>query len=107
MIQNHDMHNKNKMYLSCFQYSKTMVSSSSNCTKITDFAAQICFRYILSNLGILFIEWQLFPNHENHLIQLSADKLALREVSSQTNVSLQYKLLASIVSAVCSVIQQS
>ncbi len=31
----------------------------------------------------------------------------LREDSSQTNVILQYKLLASIVSAVCSVIQQS
>ncbi len=29
----------------------------------------------------------------------------LREVSSQTNVILQYKLLASILSAVCSVIQ--
>ncbi len=31
----------------------------------------------------------------------------LREGSSQTNVILQYKLLASILSAVCSVIQQS
>ncbi len=30
----------------------------------------------------------------------------LREESSQTNVILQYKLLAAIVSAVCSVIQQ-
>ncbi len=32
---------------------------------------------------------------------------ALREESSQTNVILQYKLLAEILSAVCSVIQQS
>ncbi len=31
----------------------------------------------------------------------------LREASSQTNVILQYKLLASILSAVCSVIPQS
>ncbi len=31
----------------------------------------------------------------------------LREESSQTNVSLQYKLLTAILSAVCSVIQQS
>ncbi len=31
----------------------------------------------------------------------------LREGSSQTNVILQYKLLAAILSAVCSVIQQS
>ncbi len=31
----------------------------------------------------------------------------LREESSQTNVILQYKLLAPILSAVCSVIQQS
>ncbi len=30
-----------------------------------------------------------------------------REESSQTNVILQYKLLASILSAVCSVIEQS
>ncbi len=32
---------------------------------------------------------------------------ALREESSQTNVILQYKLLAAILSAVCIVIQQS
>ncbi len=31
----------------------------------------------------------------------------LREESNQTNVILQYKLLAAILSAVCSVIQQS
>ncbi len=31
----------------------------------------------------------------------------LREESSQTNVILQYKLLAAILSAVCSVIEQS
>ncbi len=31
----------------------------------------------------------------------------LRDESSQTNVLLQYKLLASMLSAVCSVIQQS
>ncbi len=31
----------------------------------------------------------------------------LREESSQTNVISQYKLLAAILSAVCSVIQQS
>ncbi len=31
----------------------------------------------------------------------------LREESSQTNFILQYKLLASILSAVCNVIQQS
>ncbi len=30
-----------------------------------------------------------------------------REESSQTNVILQYKLLAAILNAVCSVIQQS
>ncbi len=31
----------------------------------------------------------------------------LKEESSQTNVIFQYKLLAAILSAVCSVIQQS
>ncbi len=36
-----------------------------------------------------------------------AVKYALREESSQTNVILQYKLLAAILCAVCSVIQQS
>ncbi len=34
------------------------------------------------------------------------DQSALREESSQTNVILQYNLLAAIFSAVCSVIQQ-
>ncbi len=34
------------------------------------------------------------------------DMPALREGSSQTNVILQYKLLAAILSAVCSVILQ-
>ncbi len=33
--------------------------------------------------------------------------ITLREESSQTNVILQYKLLATIFSAVCSVIQKS
>ncbi len=33
--------------------------------------------------------------------------MTLHSESSQTNVILQYKLLASILSAVCSVIQQS
>ncbi len=32
---------------------------------------------------------------------------ALRDEFSQTNIILQYKLLAAILSAVCSVIQQS
>ncbi len=36
-----------------------------------------------------------------------SDATSLREESNQTNVILQYKLLASILSAVCSVIQQS
>ncbi len=35
------------------------------------------------------------------------DVATLREESSQTIVILQYKLLASILSTVCSVIQQS
>ncbi len=37
----------------------------------------------------------------------SPENSTLREESSQTNVILQYKLLATILSAVCSVIQQS
>ncbi len=38
---------------------------------------------------------------------IASNTIALREESSQTNVILQYKLLASILSVVCSVIQQS
>ncbi len=41
------------------------------------------------------------------LTYLHQSVAALREESSQTNAILQYKLLAAIVSAVCSVIQQS
>ncbi len=36
-----------------------------------------------------------------------SDACTLREESSQTNIILPYKLLAAILSAVCSVIQQS
>ncbi len=38
---------------------------------------------------------------------LANTETALKEESSQTNIILTYKLLASILSAVCSVIQQS
>ncbi len=40
-------------------------------------------------------------------LSLLIDSTTLREESSQTNVILQYKLLAATLSAVCSVIQQS
>ncbi len=43
-----------------------------------------------------------FPTHTGWWVIF-----ALREESSQTNVILQYKLLAPILSPVCSVIQQS
>ncbi len=46
---------------------------------------------ILQGLGI----WEIFFSGWVH------------SVSNQTNAILQYKLLASILSAVCSVIQQS
>ncbi len=46
----------------------------------------------------------LFSSVENLYL---ASLHILREESSQTNVILQYKLLASILGAVCSVIQQS
>ncbi len=39
--------------------------------------------------------------------QCYIERATFREESSQTNVILQYKLLAAILSAVCSVIQQS
>ncbi len=49
-------------------------------------------------------------NKENSLMVAVIECItngALREESSQTNVTLQYKLLAAIWSALCSVIQQS
>ncbi len=42
-----------------------------------------------------------------HLAWLVEHLHTLREESSQTNVILQYKLLAAILSAVCSAIQKS
>ncbi len=45
---------------------------------------------------------------KNIYIEINMWKIStLREESSLTNVILQYKLLAAILSAVCSVIQQS
>ncbi len=45
-------------------------------------------------------------NAEGTSLHIIDDKGTLREESSQTNVILQYKLLAAILRAVCSVIQQ-
>ncbi len=49
-------------------------------------------------LGIIYDEC---THKESHAMP------TLREESSQTNVILQYKLLAVILNAVCTVIQQS
>ncbi len=45
--------------------------------------------------------------YAEHIDSIENGSDTLREESSQTNVILQYKLLAAILSAVCSVIQQS
>ncbi len=42
-----------------------------------------------------------------HISIICRQAATLREESSRTNVILQYKLLSAILSAVCSVIQQS
>ncbi len=52
-----------------------------------------------------FLMLYLIPFHYNN--KLWSYNSALREESSQANAILQYKLLASILSAVCNVIQQS
>ncbi len=62
-----------------------------------DVRPRIVFDIIVS---ITMISWQY---HKQKIV----DEYTLREESSQTNVILQYKLLAEILSAVCSVIQQS
>ncbi len=43
----------------------------------------------------------------SNIASLTCHSPTLREESNQTNVMLQYKLLAAILSTVCSVIQQS
>ncbi len=54
------------------------------------------------------LDWSLvFDSQANTFSNLVYILSALREESSQTNVILQYKLLAAILSTVCSVIQQS
>ncbi len=54
------------------------------------------------------LTWELGTGKGNVISMNSCVEIhALREESIQTNVILQYKLLAAIVCAVCSVIQQS
>ncbi len=63
---------------------------------------------LVTNRGIVIIMTN--PQKTVFLIKTSciyANKISFREESSQTNVILPYKLLAAILSAVCSVIQQS
>ncbi len=68
-----------------------------------------------SLLGIWAAYWQIVKEiHQETTPEtvtiwhffLGDSRSTLREESSQTNVILQYKLLAAILSAVCSVIQQ-
>ncbi len=66
--------------------------------------------YYLNTLMPAWADWHLYITSTlkiKPIIGHSLQQHALREESSQTNVILQYKLLASILSAVCSVIQQS
>ncbi len=59
-----------------------------------------------TNTNLILIKWHVWTGHFLADIHNSLTA-TLREESSQTNVILQYKLLATILSAVCSVIQQS
>ncbi len=60
-------------------------------------------QYIYSYNPDIHLSHEYIGNYE----WLKTITYTLREESSQTNVILQYKLLAAIVSAVCNVIQQS
>ncbi len=70
---------------------------------------------VVGGIKLILIDWfvntclHCTSGHDNFAKLLDLDQFlpTLREESSQTNVILQYKLLASILSAVCSVIQQS
>ncbi len=53
------------------------------------------------------VDFILFTFDETFMCFCFYPHCTLREESGQTNVILQYKLLASMLSAVCSVIQQS
>ncbi len=59
--------------------------------------------------SIAYTKPRTFLNKDCSTEPMFVDALwhTLREESSQTNIILQYKILASILSAVCSVIQQS
>ncbi len=56
---------------------------------------------------IHFYQFLIYPNRFLNFIKIIMIPNTLREVFSQTNVILLYKLPAAILSAVCSVIQQS
>ncbi len=65
---------------------------------------QMCIKFI----QVQYIHiWNDIVNIKHALILTIQFSHTLREESSQTNVILQYKLLAAVLSAVCSVIQQS
>ncbi len=62
----------------------------------------------------LFISFCIYTTQSSVMVELLRIQYktvrvayTIREESSQTNVILQYKLLAAMFSAVCSVIQQS
>ncbi len=56
-------------------------------------------------LRILSTYWKKYPGSCSFVGDLHSTATTLREESRQTNVILQYKLLAAILSTVCSVIQ--
>ncbi len=71
--------------------------------------AHFLFRSLVFSLFVIFMFWE--PTHSvDHASSFCLKitwVIALREEASQTNVILRYILLAAILSAVCSVIQQS
>ncbi len=75
----------------------------------TEFSFQSHFSApMLMSCGPIYLKHQsLSPLNEQYPAINIGGMYVLREESSQTNVILQYKLLVAIVSAVCSVIQQS
>ncbi len=98
------------------KYSWTLLESATTASSHMEIQTTIAWSTFVAqpyNIRTLWSFWYMLlrGNHftilNNKWVYLHTVPTTLREESNQTYVILQYKLLASIVSAVCSVIHQS
>ncbi len=84
-----------------------MISTVHVHTETHDIIQFAVLSYLLKTVPIKLITEHYLGLHITMLQENYIAGASLREESNKTNVILQYRLLASILSAVCSVIQQS